>query len=79
MTIENAKLLTGKLQHFRRKVFKNSRRVHSGFGPDTHVMLGSLFKIPMNTTNRELDKMGQRAILREERIHEPGVQPFDFL
>ena len=59
MTAESAKILTGKFQHFGRQVFKNSRRVHSGFGPDTHVMLGSLFKISMNTSNRELGIMDQ--------------------
>ena len=58
MTVESAKILTSKFQHFGRQVFKNSRRVHSGFGPDTHVVLGSLFKISMNTSNRELDIMG---------------------
>ena len=55
------KILTSKLQHFRRQVFKNSRRVHSGFGSDTHIMLRSLFKISMNTSNRKLDIMGQRG------------------
>ena len=36
------------------QVFKNSTRVLRGFGPDMHVMLGSMFKILMNTSNGEL-------------------------
>ena len=48
-------LRTSKLQHLSCEILKNGLGIYGGFRSDAHIVLRSLFEIPMDTTDRKLD------------------------
>lgn len=53
---KEGKKRTCELQNFGGQVFENSRCIDGSFSSDAYIVLCTLFQVPMNTTNRELQR-----------------------